>query len=150
MVQRSWSNAAAKLAKNPCVPVASSAPYFNSFPALDLVSWGADKYVTRGVSVPVGFRQDERRLQLYSAAPTKGTWTVSALDYDAWVLGATPKLGLSLDKNEGKNGDILHLTITPKAINTTLGAEVFILVSHAGGLRDPDYQTNLTMGVVTN
>jgi hypothetical protein len=149
MVQRSWSNAAAKQMKNPCVPYATTAPYFNSFPALDTIPWGPDNFVTRGVHVPVG-QSRVVDVTLFSNAPTKGTWTVTAYDYDAWFLGQPAALALSLDKPEGRNGDTLHLTITPKRIDKYLQGEAFVLISHYGTVRDPDYQTNLTISLVTN
>lgn len=149
MVQRTWSNNAARAANNPCVPYATTAPYFNAFPVLDEVPVGTDNETTRGVSVPLGGTRTID-VQLFSAGPLKGPFTVSAVDYDAWVLGAAPALELSLDKTEGQNGDVLHLSITPQRQDETLKAEVFILVSHFGGVRDADYQTNLAMGVVTN
>jgi hypothetical protein len=149
MVQRSWSNAAAKKMQNPCVPYATTAPYFNSFPALESVALGADKYLTRGVQVGIG-KSRTIDVNLYSSAPTAGTWTVSAYDYDYWFRGLPAKLALSLDKAEGRNGDTLHLTITAKAQDPDLGAEAFILVSHYGAVRDPDYQTNLTLSLVSN
>jgi hypothetical protein len=51
----------------------------------------------------------------FSSAATKGSWTVNAFDYDYYFRGASPNLTLSLDKSEGRNGDTLHLTITPKS-----------------------------------
>jgi hypothetical protein len=149
MVQRTWSNAAARQMQNPCVPYATAAPYFNSFPALDTVSFGPDKYVTRGVEIPIGVTRTID-VSLSSGGPTKGAWTVSAVDYDYWVRGLPAKLAMSLDSSEGRNGDKLHLTITPKAPDPDLGAEAFILISHYGTVRDPDYQTNLTIGLVVN
>jgi hypothetical protein len=149
MVARTWSNAAAKAMQNPCVPHATTAPYFNSFPALESISLGDANYLTRGVNVPLG-QTKTIELTLYSGAATKNTWAVSAVDYDYWVRGLPSSLDLSLDKSEGKNGDTLHLTITPKRADPDLHAEAFIIISHYGGVRDADYQTNLTMSLVTN
>ncbi len=148
MVQRTWSNAAARRPLNPCVPAAAT-PYFNSFPALDSIAWTSPTFITRGLQIPIGQSQTIP-VQLYSSAATKGPWTVSAVDYDQWVRGRPATLGLSLDAGDGQNGDVLHLTITPKAADTDLEGEAFILISHYGGVRDPDYQTNLTMAIVTN
>ena len=52
MVQRSWSNAAAKKMQNPCVPYAKTAAYFNSFPALEMIAYTTDKFLTRGLQIP--------------------------------------------------------------------------------------------------
>ena len=97
MVQRSWSNAAAKKMQNPCVPYANTAPYFNSFPALDMISYTSDKFMTRGLQIPLG-QSRTIDVNLYSNAPTKGPWTVTAFDYDSWFFGIEPNLKLSLDK----------------------------------------------------
>ena len=57
---------------------------------------------------------------------------------------------LSLDKTSGQNGDTLHLTVTPSSADSNLLGEVFILYSQYGTVRDPDYQTNLTVSLVVN
>jgi hypothetical protein len=108
---------------------------------------GSTHYITRGVSIPLGSARTIN-VQLSSAAPT-GPWTVTAVDYDSWVLGAPQKLGLTLDKAEGRNGDVLRLTIGHKATDPDRGFEAFLLISHQGTVRSPDYQTNLTMGLVS-
>ena len=149
MVQRSWSNAAAKLMQNPCVPHTTTAPYFNSFPALGSIAIGDAAYLTRGVNIPLG-QSKTIDVTLYSGGPTKNTWAVTAVDYDYWVRGGSPTLDLLLDKSEGRNGDTIHLTITPKKADPDINAEAFIIISHYGGVRDADYQTNLTMSLVSN
>jgi hypothetical protein len=149
MVQRTWSNVAAKKAQNPCVPYETSAPYFNSFPVLDTVSFGPNNVRTRGVNVPFG-QSRTIDVNLFSAAATNGVWTVNAVDYDDWVLGLPAKLALSLDKTEGLNGDTLHLTITPKASDISLGAEAFIVISFQAAVGRPNFQNNLTVSLVTN
>ncbi|HSS38744.1 MAG TPA: hypothetical protein VLT58_08240 [Polyangia bacterium] len=152
MVQRSWSNAAAARGDNPCVPSMTSAPYLNSFPALvpiidNSVSPG---FMTQGLNIPIG-QKKTIALTLSSAAATGKTWTVSAYDYDT-AIGAstTPGLALSLDKSAGRNGDVIHLTVTPKRANATLGGEAFVIVSDYGSPGDPDFESQLTMGLVTN
>lgn len=151
MVQRTWSNAAGKKAQNPCVPYETTTPYFNSFPVLGTVSFGPNNLMTRGVNVPLG-QSRTIDVNLFSAAATNGTWTVSAFDYDSWVLGLPATLALSLDKTKGLNGDTLHLTITPtvKAPDSGLGAEAFIIFSFQEAVGRPNFQVNLTMGLVTN
>jgi hypothetical protein len=149
MVQRSWSNAAAKKMQNPCVPHPNTAPYFNSFPALDMIAYTTDKFLTRGLQIPVG-QSRTIDVNLYSNAPTKRPWTVTAYDYDSWFYGLQPNLKLSLDRSSGQNGDTLHLTVTPTSIDPNLAGEVFILYSQYGTVRDPDYETNLTVSLVVN
>jgi hypothetical protein len=147
MVQRTWSNAAAKLTHNPCVPHTTTAPYFNSYPALESIALGDATYLTRGVHIPLG-QSKTIDITLYSGAATTNTWAVSVLDFAYWVRGVA---GLTCARQErGHNGDTIHLTITPKTADPDLNAEAFIIISHYGGVRDPDYQTNLTMSLVTN
>jgi hypothetical protein len=147
MVARSWSNAAAKKVQNPCVPHTTTAPYFNSFPIMENIPIVNATYQTRGVNIPIG-QSKTIEIKLFSTAATKNTWAVSAVDWDSWFFGTAPSLGLMLDNSEGRNGDTMHLTITPK--RSDLGFEAFIIISHYGSLRDPDYQTNMAMGIVTN
>jgi len=142
-VQRSWSNAAAKAGKNPCVPNSITAPYFNSTPVLadtvTIVNY-FNPVKTKGVKIPVG----ETRtidVQLWSEAPTSGPWTVQAYDLEDY-LGSTPHLEVSLDKNTGSNGDTLKLTIKVLSGGNDYGGQGFVLVSDLGG------QQNISMGAV--
>lgn len=151
MIQRSWSNAAAARGENPCVPVVTSAPYLNSFPAVGTIVDGAiGNFQTQGVKVPIG-GTSTIAVKLFSAAATDNTWTVRAYDYDADVLGTSaPGLALSLDQATGRNGDVIHLTVSPAHPDAQLGGEAFILVSDYGQPGDPDFESQITMGLVTN
>ena len=85
MVQRSWSNAAAKAGTNPCVPVPATGPYFNSYPTLpDMVTLTAGSpsggpITTEGVKIPVG-QSRTIDVVLHSEAATSGPWTVAVQD----------------------------------------------------------------------
>jgi hypothetical protein len=152
MIQRSWSNAAAALVQDPCVPhTTSTVPYFNSFPALAQIAYptGGPGFTTEGVNIPLG-QSKTIDVNLFSAAPTPGPWTVSVFDYDEAFLGSAATLRLALDRNTGQNGDTLRLVITPLSTDATLGGEAFVIYSDYGQPGDPDFQTNLTMGLVTN
>ncbi|HXU64751.1 MAG TPA: hypothetical protein VN962_23785 [Polyangia bacterium] len=152
MIQRSWSNAAAARGDDPCVPSVTTSPYLNTFPALSSItaSGVAGRFTTQGLSVPIGQKRTIA-LTLSSAAPTANTWTVQVYDYDLDVLGAaTPGLSLSLDKSSGRNGDVLHLTLVPKKADPQLGGEAFVIVSDYGHPGDPDFESQLSMGFVTN
>ncbi len=135
MVQRSWSNKAAKASANPCVPVVNTAePYFNSMPVLPdmvTVSGGGPTITTPGVKIAVGASKTID-VTLFSDAPTKGPWKVTAYDMSA-VLGGPKELTLSLDKDTGQNGDTLHLTITVVKADTQFGVGSFALFSDLGG-----------------
>jgi hypothetical protein len=152
MVQRSWSNAAAARGDNPCVPSVTTTPYLNSFPALGAITDSAlaAGFTTQGLNIPIGQKRTIA-LTLFSAAPTDRAWTVKAYDYDDAIAAmATPGLALSLDQSAGRNGDVIHLTVTPKRANATLGGEAFLIVSDYGNPGDPDFESQLTMGLVTN
>jgi hypothetical protein len=151
MIQRSWSNAAAARGDNPCVPSVTTTPYLNSFPMLSRISDDALQpgLATLGLNIPIG-KKMTIPITLSSAAATSGTWTVKAYDYDQAVAGTTAGLALSLDKSTGRNGDTLQLTITPKVADPQIAGEAFLIISTYGKPGEPDYQTELTMGLVTN
>ncbi|HSS39838.1 MAG TPA: hypothetical protein VLT58_13820, partial [Polyangia bacterium] len=123
-----------------------------SFPALVPITDNAVSpgFMTQGLNIPIG-QKKTIALTLSSAAATGKSWTVSAYDYDTAIgAGTTPGLALSLDKSAGRNGDVIHLTVTPKRANATLGGEAFVIVSDYGSPGDPDFESQLTMGLVTN
>jgi hypothetical protein len=146
MIQRSWSNAAAKAGKQPCVPVPAGAPpYFNSMPALpDTVTldWYGSAVQTKGVHIPVG-QTKTIDLKLFSEAET-GPWTVTAYDLNDYLGTGTKHLDLSLDKTTGKNGDVLKLTIKVLSKDANLGGEGFVISSTLNGTE------NTEMGAVGN
>ena len=147
MVQRSWSDAAAKAGMNPCVPVPPTGPYFNSYPQFpDMVSLNGQALytngatTTEGVQIPIG-QTKTIDVVLHSEAPTSGPWTVSVMDFSEFI-GDTAATSVSLDKTSGSDGDVLHLTITVMASDPNLGGEGFVLNSTLGT------QNNLMFGAV--
>jgi hypothetical protein len=148
-VQRSWSNAAALAGQSPCVPAPTSVPYFNSMPVLDLVAIGSGGYETRAVQIPVGQTRTVA-VNLFSVGPIAHDWTVQAYSYEQFHGAGTPSLSFSFDRSSGRNGDVLHLAITALSTNAQLQADPFILLSTYGSPGDPDYQTNIAMGLVLN
>lgn len=151
MVQRSWSNAAAQRFENPCVPVVTTTPYLNSFPQLGSISYsnGYGTIVTQGLDLPLG---ESRTIDvtLMSAAPVGGPWAVTAYDYDDVIVGSAAGAALSQDASSGSDGSTIHLTITPESVDSTIGGEAFIIWSDFGMAGEPDFQSQLTMGLVTN
>ena len=146
MIQRSWSDAAAKAGKNPCVPVPTSDPYFNAVPVLtDTVSIDAYGIAqpTKGVIIPVG-QSKTIDVKLESQAPTSGPWTVTAYDLYDYLGYGSPFLKLKLDKSTGSAGDVLHLTITSLKADKQDVSAVFVLQSDLGS------QENLSFGAVGN
>ena len=140
MIQRSWSNMAAKAGTNPCVPVPTTAPYFNSVPSLPDMLTVSGFGAAPGVKIPVG-QKKTIDVDLFSEGPTTGPWSVVLYDGD-FVNTGTHYLNLSLDKTSGQNGDTLHLTIEVLKADTTYGVVPFILSSTLNG------QNNLWMGLV--
>ena len=105
-VTRSWSNAAAKAGKQPCVP-ADPQPYFGAVPVVE------DTYVYKSstvpaVRIPVGTSRTID-VQVFSDGPTDDL-EVAAVD-SAQLRGQPPQLSLTLDKKKARNGDVLELTI---------------------------------------
>jgi hypothetical protein len=151
MIQRTWSNAAALASSDPCVPARTTAPYFNTFPMLDTITYnpgGGHAFTTQGINIPLGAKRTIA-LNLFSAAPTAGAWTVRAYDNGSLKTGKA-NLMLSLDKSTGQNGDTINLTITPRAVDPRLGGEAFVLFSEFGTPGTDTFQSATMMGLVTN
>lgn len=130
VVQRSWSNAAAKASHDPCVP-ALMQPYFNSAPELKDVlklGFGGGSVSTKGAKIALG-QSKTLNVDLFSDAPT-GPWTVDAIDA-ASLQGQPAELTFSWDRTSGQNGDVLHLTITA-AKASQYGVSLFTIRSTQG------------------
>ena len=149
MVQRSWSNAAAARFENPCVPVVTTTPYFNSFPQLGNISYDGGHVTTRGIRIPLGQSQTID-VALMSGGPVAQAWGVAAYDYDDAILGLTADSTLRPKTFNGGNGDSFRLTITPTSADSSLNGEAFILWSDYGNPGAPDFESQVTMGLVTN
>lgn len=146
LVPRSWSNAAALLGEDPCVPAPTDGPYFNSMPILgDTVAvtdvYGA-KWQAKGVQIPVG---ESRSIDvaLYSMGPTSEPWQVEAIDVSSFN-GGTKRLSFAWDKNTGSNGDTLHLSITVLSKAKQVSGTLFMIQSRLGP------RTAMSMGAVGN
>jgi hypothetical protein len=152
MVQRTWSNAAAARFQNPCVPVVTTTPYLNSFPRLSTVMYndGVDApFATRGVLIPLG-QSKTIDVALKSAGAVAQTWTVDTFDYNATIVGGAPETAFRPAKTSGGNGDVVPLTISPTAEDAYLRGEAFIIWSDYGNLGDPDFESQVNMGLITN
>ncbi len=138
VVQRTWSNALAKVGHDPCAPNLPNQVYFNAGPVmnddvtLDVSALGAGIVNTKGTSIAVG-KSKTIELDLFSDGPTSGPWTVSAIDMLAQYTKQPPTLDFKFDRNTGVNGEKLHLTITVKSAATLVtGAHPFLLTSKLG------------------
>jgi len=136
VVQRSWSNSAAFLGKDPCVPAAPG-PYFNAAPVLrdEIPLTGPDDVptLTRGVKIAVGGKATIDVALFSDDVPPP--WTVTPQDLSN-ALGSTGRLTFALDRSTGSAGDVLHLTIFREARNKETGVEPFVLVSSFGPTRN--------------
>jgi hypothetical protein len=108
LVQRSWSNAAALLGHDPCIPTLPSAVYFNASPELPDDVTLAGGIMGKGVKMAVG----ETRtipIHIFSEGPTAPIKVVPE-DFTE-ITGGTKQLELTLDQDTALNGQTLHLTI---------------------------------------
>jgi hypothetical protein len=155
MIQRSWSNAAAKAGQNPCVPVPATGPYFNSSPVLPdtvhLNNFG-QSVATKGVKIAKGSSKTIE-VQLWSTAKTAGPWTITAYDLNYYLTGQNNQANSTVTFMEtgmstatGSNGDTLHLTIHLTSTDPQSGGAGFVLQSDIG--MGADLQENLSMGAV--
>jgi hypothetical protein len=150
VIQRVWSNAAAAAFQDPCVPERTTAPYFNTFPALGTISYGpaSHAFATQAVNIPIG-QTETIALNLSSAAPTAGVWSVKVYDAN-YLKGGAANLALALDSSKGQNGDTLHLTITPMTVDPRVDGETFVILSEHGTPGTSSFQNSVMMGLVTN
>lgn len=128
-LQRSWSNAAARAGKNPCVPAPAGEVYFAAVPELNddvpYTNWQKSG-TTKGVRIPRGQTRTVR-VHLFSEAPAED-WDLSA---DAFVFQA---FTFSFDRSRGNNGDVVTLSITANFFDTSDNAGVFwVSATRAGG-----------------
>ena len=139
-VQRSWSNAAILAGHDPCVPAPSSPPYFTAVPRLeDPIPWGAglQQIDMMGVVVPVG-ESRMIELDLISDGDTGGPWTVSVRNQRTGGGAQTGPLSFTLDRDSGRNGEKIHLTITSVQATSTSIAP-FVITSQLGNTRHTWY-----------
>ncbi len=136
VVQRQWSNAAAKAGHDPCVP-AAHATYFNVTPLnletidLDLSAVGGGKQKTKGYKIPVG-QTKTIPLGFYSDAKM-ADWTIKAVEGGAMGTSQKGRLSFSLDVTSGANGKKAYLTVTANVQGKTKG-ELLSIVSTANGV----------------
>lgn len=98
IVQRSWSNTAAKASHDPCVPAPAGDVYFNAAPKTETIN--AKVGDTKTIDVTA-----------FSDAPMSD-WTISAADLNSQFTGGDPVLTLALDKTTVNNGTKVTLTVT--------------------------------------
>ncbi len=109
VVQRTWSNAAARADQDPCIPPPTSGePFFQSSPELPSateIKFDGAATQTAGLSLAVG-QSITIPVDLYSASPTNGPWALNVLPLSSGTVK------WSLDRDAGGNGEQVHLTLT--------------------------------------
>jgi hypothetical protein len=118
VVQRSWSNAAAKASHDPCVPAPapSQEPYFNLAPkGGDVLSMAVGQVLTV-------------QLVAFSDGPT-GPLTLDAFETSEYY-GLTNVLDLSLDFDAAQNGQNVDLSVTLTS-PPSQGTATFVVSSNA-------------------
>ena len=136
-VQRSWSNASALAAHDPCVPVPAT-PYFVAAPRMTELLQGSlqgQALAVEGIKIPLGHTSTVE-VDLFSDAPIDGGWQVSALDYGE-TSGIGANLRFAWDKQQGVNGDKLQLTVTRMKDDPNMpGVDIFVLLSTLGSTQN--------------
>jgi len=124
VVQRTWSNLAAKAGADPCVPHVASEPYVVATPVVDHIKVMGN--ATTGIVVPVG---ETRTIEvdLASAGQPSKSFDVRAVDGNT-LLGKPANLELTFDRTSGDNGDRLHMTIHTLAADPR-GFSTFIIAA---------------------
>ncbi|MBV8761938.1 MAG: hypothetical protein JO257_31885 [Deltaproteobacteria bacterium] len=112
MVQRTWSNAAAKAGHDPCVPAPattyiSAAPVFTDPVSIDGFT---GPRTTKALKLAVGASKTIE-VDVFSDTPTPDAFDIQ-VDDSAALSGGPAELTFTWDKSSGKNGDKLHLTVT--------------------------------------
>jgi hypothetical protein len=131
-VQRAWSNVAASAGHDPCQPPAVDTAYFAAVPrvsapsatsphvvdggARDAAPADAGPDATDSTAAQSGLHLADGEAKtvdvvLYSDRPS-APWTVSAVEGAELTMGTAPLVSFAFDRTSGKNGDVLHMTLT--------------------------------------
>jgi hypothetical protein len=138
-VQRQWSNAAAKVGKDPCAPAQEDA-YFSVVPlpledvVVDMTAYGgSSRFKTKGIHVAVGESKDVL-LGLFSSAalPDDGEWTIDVTPGNP-LIGKYAEDGITATLpygNQGKNGNKVTLRVSVEALPTKFkGGSILTITS---------------------
>jgi hypothetical protein len=155
LVQRIWSNVAAKAGHDPCVPALPGEVYLKAVPELpDAGIFNYNyPYVVQSVSIPVG-KTVTIPVDLISdgTAAATGSWTLGVEDLNSYYYGGTALLSFSLSQTTVTAGDKVNLSITVNAAgdgnNEVQNSEAFMLYTQLGTGNSAVYHN--WWGVVTN
>jgi hypothetical protein len=126
-VARSWSNQAATLYRDPCVPTPPAEPYFNTFiatPESFPLHGYPGEFSTKGIRLRVG-ETKTFDVNLYSDRQT-GPWHVQTFELPIGPNGPGI-LSVQLDRQSGSNGDTLHLTVYAGSMSKTNTAAIGLI-----------------------
>ena len=157
VVQRIWSNAAARRGTDPCQPEYTGETFFAAVPVLpDMVTFPevGNSIVLSSKKIAVG-SSGVVTLDLYSEGPV-APWTVTVQDYNYLMTGnmADALLSFTMGQTVGQNGSQLPVTITVNAAGNqnTNGqinnSELFLVESTQG--TGNNQIINLWWGMVSN
>jgi hypothetical protein len=141
--QRSWSNAAAAASSEPCVPALPGEVFVSALPVIDetvqLPDGQGGTFPTKALTLDVGETRDVD-VQLFSDGPVD-LFGVNVFDLNEFEGFGSPELALRLNSRSGKNGEILHLSVTVLQADP-FGLEVFVLEANH------DRATSLAVGMI--
>jgi hypothetical protein len=162
VVQRVWSNKAARAGDDPCVPPLAGEVYFNAAPELNddaTISYFGENVTVKSVAIPVG-KSKTIDLDLFSDASTGGPFSVHVDDGQV-INGGSALLSFSVGDTPtipcpsgtpagsvcvgGENGQKIPLTITVMSAGSG-NMESFWVVSALPG----DVNESFWIGVVTS
>jgi hypothetical protein len=157
VVQRIWSNQAARMGTDPCQPEYAGETYFAAVPVLpDLVSFPqiGNSIMVSTKKIAVG-ASGTVELDLYSEGPTQ-PWTVTVQDFNYLTTGnaSSALLSFSMPQTTGQNGTKLPVTITVNTagnMNTNGqidNSELFLVEATQG--TGNNQVVNLWWGMVSN
>jgi len=141
LVQRSWSNVAARASHDPCVPQLAGAAYFAAAPVLPQTVTFSTSFTgsvtTKGIVIPVGASATVE-VDLFSDGPLNGPILVKAGDLLSTSYGSygfAKSLDFAWDRKQGVNGEKLHLTVTVTSGSFLGGAHAFMITAVNGNRR---------------
>ena len=140
MIQRSWSERRGEGGEEPLRPptrrrtrTSTASPSSTTVSRSATTARRSRPRARRSPSGPTGTVE----VQLYSEAPTKGPWTVTAWDYNDYNGFGAKNINVTFMETgtstaTGSNGDTLHLVVKVNSYDSSLGGAGFVLESDLG------------------
>jgi hypothetical protein len=132
-VQRVWSNRAASLGTQPCVPPATPDYAYAAPDLTDSLTVTLESTPESAATVQIAVGGTKAiDVHVVGGQPTVPI-EVEAMDGVFYASGAMPHLSLTLDRTVALPGDTLHLTIEKLSADPYYGAEPFVLLARQDG-----------------